>query len=143
MSALQYYTLACDFGVGYQTLINHLHLGMKQIGDAKASALFSASPKLLRAEILGRDVENALVIGSPRRPGGWIDLEEDMLLALPRGTAAPSALLTPFCDTPNAEVFRAIAPGTAPIGFDEREILLRVMPKEYVGLARYRHLERE
>ena len=58
----QMFTIACEFGVGYSTLLTHLSAGVNMMSRARATTLQRVTPKALRADILG-----ALTPGAPDR----------------------------------------------------------------------------
>ena len=50
---IEIYRIACQFGVGYSTLVTHLLWGEAMISRARADALRKFTPRTLRAHILG------------------------------------------------------------------------------------------
>ena len=82
----QMFTIACDFGVGYSTLLTHLSAGVNMISRSRAAALQRATPKALRADILGALAPEPLIVADRHRAGPTLDAEVKMLLLLPPGT---------------------------------------------------------
>ena len=142
-TAAQMFTVACDFGVGYRTLVTHLSAGVNMIPRARAAALKRVTPKALRADILGASTPQPLVVADHHRAGPTLDAEVMMLLLLPPGTETTGASLAHERDLTDGRLFRAVRPGivraTAHSGV--WSAFVRVAPEAYVGLARYRHLE--
>ncbi len=56
------YRVACQFGVGYSTLVNHLHWSLDVITRSRSDELLKTSPKQLREMLLGTDPPRHLVI---------------------------------------------------------------------------------
>ncbi len=139
----QMFTIACDFGVGYTTLLTHLSVGVNMITGARAAALRRTTPKALRADILGALTPQPLIVADRHRAGPTLDAEVKMLLLLPTGTQTTGACLAHERDLPNGRLFRAVRPGIIQVSADSGTwaAFVRVAPEAYVGLARYRHLE--
>lgn len=140
-SPLQIYSIASDFGVGYTTLITHLCQGLSLISEQRAESLKKSSTLGLRRQLIGDDAEAPLRIASPKRASPDIDIETGTLLALPKGAMADTDYLTPVAEKPNASVFMGTSPGKAVVRFQSWKATVRIQRKEFVGLAKFRHLE--
>ena len=139
------FTVACDFGVGYGTLLTHLSVGVNMISQARAAALRRVTPKALRTKILGTLTPEPLLIADHHRAARTLDAEVNMLLLLPLGSQIQGESLIHECDLVNGSLFRAVRPGIvqARTALESWAVFVRVAPKSYVGLAQYRHLEDE
>jgi Zn-dependent peptidase ImmA (M78 family) len=137
----QMFLIACDFGVGYATLLTHLSFGVNMISRSRAAALQRVTPKTLRAELLGAFALDPLIVADRHRARPTLDAEVKTLLLLPSGTEASSAGLAFEHDFANGRLFRAVRPGIVQVTADGWAAFVRVAPAAYVGLARYRHLE--
>jgi Zn-dependent peptidase ImmA (M78 family) len=141
---IQMFRIACDFGVGYGTLLTHLSVGVNMISRARVGALQRATPKTLRAEILGALAPEALIVADRHRAGMAIDVEVKMLLLLPPGTEVTGRSLIFERDLPSGRLFRAIRPGIVQASAEAGwAAFVRIAPEAYVGLAQYRHLEED
>ena len=140
---VQMFTIACDFGVGYETLITHLSAGVCLISPARAAALKRAKPKVLRAAILGALTPEPLIVADRHRAGPTLDAEVRMLLLLPSGTETTGSSLDYERDLADGRLFRAVRPGIVRASADSGTwaAFIRIAPEAYVGLAQYRHLE--
>ena len=141
--AAQMFTIACDFGVGYGTLLTHLSASVHMISRERAAALQSITPKALRADILGALTSDPLIVADRRCVGPTIDAEVMMLLLLPPGTETTGTGLAHERDLADGRLFRAVRPGIVQASADSGAwaAFVRVAPEAYVGLAQYRHLE--
>lgn len=137
----QLYVIACDFGVGYRTLITHLSAGLKLLSKSRTAELKRHSPKTIRARLLQDDTEAPLVVAGARRLNPRIDVEVGTLVLLPHDTVVEAGKLVPVRKLKNAILFEAVAPGIAQIRAPEWAAFVRIARKEYTGLALYRHLE--
>jgi Zn-dependent peptidase ImmA (M78 family) len=137
----QIFTIACDFGVGYTTLLTHLTAGLNMISRTRAAALQRTTPKALRADILGGLVAEPLIVADHHCPGPTLDAEMNMLLLLPPGTETTGESLAYERDLAAGRLFRAVRPGIVQASAGPWAVFVRVAPEAYVGLARYRHLE--
>ncbi len=140
---VQMFSIACDFGVGYGTLLTHLSVGVNMISKARAGALQRTTPKVLRAEILGAPTPEPLIVADCHRVGPALDAEAKMLLLLPRGTETTGDSLVFERDLAGGRLFRAIRPGIVRAIAEAASwsTFVRIASEAYVGLAQYRHLE--
>ena len=144
-SPIQMYKIACDFGVGYTTLLTHLTVSVHMISQERATVLRRVTPKALRAEILGTFSHEPLIVADHYRMACTLDAEVNMLLLLPPGTIASGVSLSYECDLEFGRLFRAVQPGIVQANVNDGiwSIFVRVAREAYVGLAQYRHLEND
>ncbi len=145
----QILTIACEFGVGYATLLTHLSAGVNMLSHGRAVALQRVTPKALRMDILGcadaRPADRRRPPSHRAHPGR-------------RGQrAAPAAgrhggerrSLAYERDLAAGRLFRAVKPGIFQATAGDWAVFVRVAPVQksepygYVGLAQYRHLEED
>jgi Zn-dependent peptidase ImmA (M78 family) len=137
----QMFTIACDFGVGYGTLLTHLSSGVNMLPRGRAASLQRIKPKALRVDILGALVPEPLIVADRHRAGPTIDTEVKTLVLLPPGTEVVGVGLAFERDLANGRLFRAVSPGIVQASVDSWAAFVRIAPQDYVGLAQYRHLE--
>ena len=144
-SPAQMFNVACDFGVGYRTLLTHLSASVHMISPRRATVLRRVTPKELRADILGEPAPEPLVVSDLHRAGSTLDAEVNTLLLLPPGTETNSTNLAYEGDLSCGRLFRAVRPGIVQASADGGvwTIFVRIAPKAYIGLAEYRHLEQD
>ncbi len=142
-TAMDMYAVACNFGVGQSTLVNHLAHGIGMINPVQRGLLGRITPKMIRTELLGEAVPESLTLADQHWNSPTLDAEEGALLLLPPGVVVDTGVLMPERDLPSGRLFRAmksaitrvVIPGTTWATF------VRIAPRQYVGLAHYRHLE--
>ncbi|MET4312704.1 ImmA/IrrE family metallo-endopeptidase [Bradyrhizobium sp. RT4b] len=139
----QMFTVACEFGVGYATLLTHLSAGVNMLSRTRASVLQRVKPKALRAEILGTLVSEPLIVADQHRISPTLDAEINTLLLLPPGTEVASGSLVYERDLDDGRLFRAVRPGIVQANVGTWAAFMRIAPEEYAGLAQYRHLEED
>ena len=141
-TALQIFKIACEFGVGYATLVTHLSAGVKLLSRTCAASLLRVQPKAIRAQVLGAVVPEPLVIVDRCSVARTLDVETGMLLLLPRGSVLQGDGLAHHVDLPSGRLFRALRPGITQATTRDGtwSTFIRVAPEAYVGLAEYRHL---
>jgi hypothetical protein len=139
----QVYAVASWLGVGYATLVHHMRGSLGMLTYQRSAQLLKATPKDIRAGILGRDVqENLFVVGEK-----WTDRAVDMqvgdLLMLPPGTLHEAANLRVVERTGSAMLLTATAPGIGRVYRPESDwaAFVRVSRRGYVGRGAYRHWE--
>lgn len=146
---LQVFTIACEFGVGYATLVTHLSAGVNLISRSRAYVLQRATPKALRTEILGELVPETLIVADGRGAASTLDAEVDTLLLLPLGTEVTGGGLAFERDLESGRLFRSVKPGIFQARANDWTVFVRIAPIQknepygYVGLAQYRHLEED
>ena len=145
----QIFTVACEFGVGYATLLTHLSVGVNMLSRDRAVALRRVAPKALRKDILGALTPEPLIVADRHRTAPTLDAEVQTLLLLPPGTEVTGAGLAFKRDLAAGRLFRAMKPGIYQASAGDWAVFARVAPVQndepygYVGLARYRHLEED
>jgi Zn-dependent peptidase ImmA (M78 family) len=145
----QIFTIACEFGVGYGTLLTHLSAGVNMLSRGRTAALHRTTPKALRIDILGALTPEPLIVADRHRAAPILDAEVKTLLLLPAGTEATGGGLAFERDLAAGRLFRAVKPGIFQAGSGDWAVFVRVAPVQknepygYVGLAQYRHLEED
>ena len=143
----QIFTIACEFGVGYTTLLTHLSASVKMLSRGRAAVLRQVTPKALRMKILGASAPEPLIVADHYRTAPTLDAEVATLLLLPPGTEVTGGGLCHERDLATGRLFRAVKPGVFQARTGGWAIYVRIAPVQkderygYVGLARYRHLE--
>ena len=144
-TATQMFIIACEFGVGYRTLLTHLSISLNMISREFATKLKRISPRSLRADILGVSTPEPLIAADHYHARPTLDAEVGMLMLLPKGTEMKGAVLNHEHDLTTGRLFRAVRPGIAQVIADRVgwSAFVRVAPEAYVGLAQFRHLEKD
>jgi Zn-dependent peptidase ImmA (M78 family) len=142
---VQLFTVACEFGVGYTTLLTHLSAGLNMLSRGRAGALQRVTPKALRVNILGALAPEPLIVADRYRTAPTLDAEVKMLVLLPHGTEVAGDGLAFERDLANGRLFRAVRPGIVQTSAEAGAwaAFVRIASEAYVGLAQYRHLEDE
>ncbi len=137
------YRIASSFGVGYETIIDHLAYSLRYISVARADLLRRSRLPEIREEILGFPAKEPLVIADRHHAHGTLDAEVGTLVLLPSDAIIDSDQIEPLIDTPNGRAFRALRPGLAraSVPGEQWGVVIRVSRFQYAGLAQYRHLE--
>jgi Zn-dependent peptidase ImmA (M78 family) len=142
-SALDMYAIACNFGVGQSTLVNHLAYGIEMINPIQRASLGRITPKMIRTELLGETAPGPLIVADQHWNSPTLDAEEDALLLLPSGVMVDTTMLIPERELTTGRLFRAMKPGITRVAIPGTSwaTYVRIARRQYVGLARYRHLE--
>jgi len=83
---VQIFTVACNFGVGYATLVSHLAYGIGEITAARSRQLLKSSPKSIRCKLLGDNSAEPLVLVDGLWVARAVDAEVGTSILLPHGT---------------------------------------------------------
>lgn len=139
------FAISCQFGIGYETLVNHLAHGVKLISRERAKELRRSSPKEIRNSLLQEDTQSPLIVVDEHWSAPTVDLEIDAYLLTPRAFSVEGPTLR-HCNTGcSTELFRAVSPGIGRL-INHRtgqSRFVRVSSYQFIGLSKYRHLERE
>ena len=139
----QFFTIACSFGIGYATLINHMTYTLKMISYSQASSLLKSSPKAIRKDILGQPSTDPLIIADLQWSLSILDAEVGSNLLLPRMAESANDIITIQEELPLGRLFRANRPGLVRVYCPDSKwaIFVRISRSQFVGLSKYRHLE--
>lgn len=139
---VQIFGVACNFGVGYSTLVNHLTYGMNDLLPVRATELLKSSPKTIRAQLLGKLSDAPLVVADGQWSAKTLDIEVGSHLLLPKTVAVAEGVMEPIAENDSQVLYCAVATGIrrahGPNGW---ATFIRVCRERYVGMAAYRHLE--
>ncbi|BAY42145.1 hypothetical protein NIES2111_65410 (plasmid) [Nostoc sp. NIES-2111] len=140
---VQIFTIACSFGVGYKTLIDHMTYTLKMISRTKAASLLKSTPKSIRQEVLGHSSAEPLIIADAHWSMPTLDAEVGSQLLLPSTAEATNDTITIQQNYPKGRLFRANRPGIVRVFCRDTEwaVFVRVSRYQFVGLSQYRHLE--
>lgn len=139
----QVYTVANWLGVGYAALVHHMRGSLGMLSYPQSVRLLKASPKAIRASILGREVQENLFVVGEKWTNRAVDVQIGDLILLPAGTLYEAANLRIVEETARAVLLTAVAPGIGRVYRPESgwASFVRVSRRNYVGLGPYRHLE--
>ena len=139
----QIFTVACSFGVGYETLITHMAYALKIITSSRASLLLKTKPKTIREKVLGHSSSDPLIIADEHWSMPTIDAEVGSLLLLPSGAEAANDTITIEENHPKGCLFKANRPGVVRVYCPDTgwAVFVRVSRYQFIGLSQYRHLE--
>lgn len=140
-SPTQIATIACDFGVGYGTLLKHLAYTMKQLSTQRLEELMRWTPQRIREQIASGCDLSAMAIVDRFFENTVVDLEIGNGILLPRLSDINNKILRHVRDVDNASVYEAVGRGIGKVRVGLRELKVRIGPVHYVGLGKYRHLE--
>ena len=140
---LQFFTIACSFGVGYETLIKHMTYTLKMISHLQANSLLKSSPKAIRKEVLGRTSADPLIIADLQWSLSILDAEVGSNLLLPSMAVSTKDTITIQEELPVGRLFRANCPGLVRVYCPDSKwaIFVRISRCQFAGLSKYRHLE--
>jgi len=138
----QIFTVACEYGVGYTTLITYLQVVLKLLPRNAAIALKRSSPKSIRKKLMEGHEAPALTMLDGNSRCSTVEAEQGDAVLLPPSMTVTGPALSHIGSVQNGELYRCARRGEAtikaPIG-----ISVRVWPKRYIGMAKYRFLEEE
>lgn len=137
------YGVACELGVGYETLVQHLRWSLKLITPARAALLIETTPKAIREQIIGKVATKHLVLADAAWIAGNIDLQVGHTALLPVGTVLEGTAVEMVGDLPTGQLVQGRKPGLARIFVEGTSWakFVRVSRADFEGRSLYRHLE--
>jgi Zn-dependent peptidase ImmA (M78 family) len=139
-NAVQMFTVACEFGVGYRTLINHLHFSLREITSLHKTLLEKSSPIKIRQGLLSSDYDSLVVADNETRTFA-LEVEVGAAVLLPKGSTVGGGALLHVSSPDEFELFKAMKRGVSKVSQSTPLYEVRVMPKLYEGAALNRFLE--
>lgn len=140
---LQIFTVACSFGVGYETLINHMTYALQILNTTKADLLLKFTPKSIREQVLGFSSPEPLIITDKYWSMPTLDAEVGSYILLPSKAEVTNETII-FQETHSQGcLFHANRPGIVRVYCPDIDwaVLIRISRYQFVGLSQYRHLE--
>jgi len=139
----QVYTVASWLGVGYTALIHHMRGSLRMLTYPQSARLLKATPRVIRASILGRKVRENLFVVGEKWTDRAVDVQVGDLILLPSGTHHEAKNLQVVEETEGAVLLTATAPGIGRVYRPESgwAIFVRASRRNYMGLGPYRHWE--
>ena len=144
-TASDYYAIACNFGVGQSTLVNHVCYQLQMISREKRDCLGKITPKKIRNQLLGIDLPDTLVYVDQFWNAPTLDTEIGTLLLFPHSVIIDTKMLKPEGTLSTGRLFRAVKTGITRviISGSECATFVRIARRQYIGLAHFRHMEDE
>lgn len=142
-TARQVYTVAGWLGVGYTTLVHHMRGSLKMLSYERYAGLLKATPRGIRADILGREVQQNLLIVGHKWNGRAVDVRVGDLMLLPVGTVYEADNIRTVEETKEFFLLISTAPGIGRAYHPDTgwAAFVRASKRSYVGLSIHRHLE--
>lgn len=137
------YLIACELGVGYDTLVQHLRWSLQLITPARATELAKATPKAIREVLLGDISTKHLVLTDPAWAAGNIDLQVGHVALLPAGAVIEGGEAAVLADLPAGRVVQGRRAGIARAFLEARDWakFIRVSRADFDGRNLYRHMK--
>ncbi|MDP3071125.1 MAG: ImmA/IrrE family metallo-endopeptidase [Opitutaceae bacterium] len=142
-TAVELYAVACELGVGYETLVQHLRWSLRLISPSRAAELANATPKSIREHLLGNVATKHLMLADVDWITGNIDLQVGHTALLPADAVVEGGEIAVLADLPAGRLVQAKKPGIARAFLEGREWakFLRVSRADFEGRSLYRHLD--
>lgn len=140
----QVFIVACNFGVGYITLVNHLAYGLREISQARAAELARIRLPAIRKTLLGVASAAPLWAADHHYNQPTLDTEVGTSILLPIGSQPEfSHLLESSAEVVGGWLFTAVRPGITRVEAGDWAVTIRVARYQYSGWSTNRHLEPE
>lgn len=143
-SAIDFYTVASVFGVGYRTLVTHCKINNLLSGERAVNLMKQTPSKILKTLFnnCGNELSHFKIIDC-QSAISTVDLETGDYLIVPQHAIIEGTSMMAVGETDFGVAYKAKYSGISR-GFStevERGFFVRIQKKGYVGLAEFRHLE--
>jgi len=140
----QCFTVACHFGVGYLTLVNHLAYGLREISRDRAAELGRVGLPVIRRALLAGQGSDRLWVADRHYLMPTLDAEVGTTLILPLGSQPEFDHLRLEADLPTGRVFTPVRPAMTRVeAAGGWVVMVRIARYQYSGWSTNRHLELE
>lgn len=141
-TAEQVFVVACHFGVGYLTLVNHLAYGLGEINRPAATGLSRVRLPAIRQTLLGSSGSDRLWVADRHYSAGTLDTEVGTTLLLPPGSRPEFPHLEHVADAAGGAIYQAVRPGMTRVeAAGGWAVVVRISRYQYSGWSTNRHLE--
>lgn len=138
----QVFTVACHFGVGYQTLVSHLQYGLRELRAAAADRLRKVQLPAIRQRLLSGQAADRMWVADRHYQMSTLDTDAGTTLLLPDGSEPEHDNLTHVADVPSGRIFLAVRPGLTRVEASGNwAVMVRIARFQYSGWSTNRHLE--
>jgi len=133
------YRISCWLGVSYDAFLTHASLAVGIMPETVAETLKKIRPREIKTELAPQcSTGDLIVVDQYWRDAVDLVVGDDVIF--PPGTIAEGTVVEPINETSEAACFRAASRGMGRAISGQWAVNIRVMPAEYTGLARCRHI---
>lgn len=143
-NSLEAYAVACQLGVGYNTLLKHLRWSLNLLSLARMSDLAAITPKQIRRTVLGMHSASHLVLADTKWRCIPIDLEIGDFAVVPHSVRLRGSSARIVGECAQGTMVEAVRQGLTQAILDDPEewsSMIRVSRRQFTGRGAYRHLE--
>lgn len=142
-TSMKLYVIACELGVGYDTLVQHLRWSLQLITPSRATELAKATPKAIREVLLGDNSTKHLVLTDTAWAAGNVDLQVGHVALLPAGTVIEGGEAMIIADLPAGRAVQGRRAGIARAFLEGQNWakFIRVSRADFEGRNLYRHMK--
>jgi Zn-dependent peptidase ImmA (M78 family) len=141
---IRLYTIACWFGVGYETLIDHLQYSLKVLSADHAKYLKDAKLSQIKADLITQEIKTNLIVVDNYWTNRAIDIQLGDMVLLPKGVIqkGDKSKLLSIADR-SGELFQGVLPGIGQFYNPSNgwSAFLRVSKPGFIGRSIFRHLD--
>ena len=130
----QLYTVACEFGVGYDTLLSHMSHTLKDIAGTQRTELDRWTPQRIRQQLVKNDFDSFVIIDPPSQ-APTCDVEIGAAIMLPLDADVEGSALQHLGTQTTFDLYKAAKRGEAVVSWGKSQCRVRVQPQKYVGPA--------
>lgn len=143
LTPVEAYAIACQLGVGFETLIWHLRSSLRLLSRGRADELMGTTPKQLRRDVLGDDRLRHMVIVDAAWRTVAIDLQVGDVAVVAQQVEVDGACAGITGGVALGSVIEGHQPGVALLHSADGSWAssVRVRRKNFRGRSAYRHME--
>lgn len=141
---VEMYGVACQLGVGYETLLKHLRWSMNSLSLSRLNDLSTIPPKEIRRGVLGTTTPGPLILAGIHWRTVPVDMEVGDFAVLPHSVRLNGQSASVVGECLYGTILEARRPGLTQAIMDQRDewaAMVRVSRRQFTGRGAYRHLE--
>nr|WP_286670582.1 ImmA/IrrE family metallo-endopeptidase [Fodinibius salsisoli] len=142
---VEFYKIASNIGVGYQTILFHLFRSLRLIEKSLYKKLSSVKVQEIKKEILGQSFPGELIYVDENWEGRPIDIQVNDILAIEGSYKIECNNVKRIDEVNGISIYKGVNTGIGRIRLQMQDKVhfLRVSRHQYVGINKYKHLETE
>ncbi len=143
-NSVEMYSVACQLGVGYDTLLKHLRWSLNLLSLARMTDLPAITPKQVRRTVLGMNSAGHLVLAGTEWRCIPVDLEIGDFAVVPHSVRLHGSSARIVGECAHGSIVEAAYQGLTQAVLDDPtgwSSMIRVSRRQFTGRGAYRHLE--
>ncbi|MEX0661474.1 MAG: ImmA/IrrE family metallo-endopeptidase [Balneolaceae bacterium] len=139
---IEYFKIASNLGVGYQTLLFHLYKSLRLLNKVEFEKRKKKTVKFIKKELLAQDFPGEVIFVDENWVGRPVDIQIDDVLVVEGEHKISGDLIEKIAVINERIIYKGSEVGIEKLIVENAgPIFLRVSRNKYIGFNKYKHLE--